>query len=306
MHRLIIRCWIALGLCLTFGVAFAHAADHRLQVVATFSIIGDMTSHIAGDLADVRVLVGRDIDAHDYEPMPSDAKAIKHADMLIANGLGFDPWISRLMRAAEFKGKLVIATQSIAPITLSVFGKPLPDPHAWQDISLGIVYINNIARALADADPANASTYRANADEYASTLQAMDKNIKDSLAVIPQSRRQVLTNHSAFGYFGRAYGVTFIGLNGLSADSELSAKSLHVLIEQIRKSGIKTMFIEHLSDPRLLEQVAKETGAKDGGTLFSDSLAHPGLAGDSYLGMFTNNLEKLVSAMSDHNFGALK
>jgi len=296
----------AIGLFLAVGMygampAWAQPAEPigraRLQVVASFSILGDMVKNVAGERVDLRILVGPGIDAHDYQPNPRDAQSIKSADLIIANGLGFEPWLDRLTQAAQFKGQVAITSAGINPRQLRAFGKSLPDPHAWQDLTLGQIYVRNIAQALARTDPDHGEIYRTNALAYSAKLERLDKSIKDRLAKIDPSARKVLTNHGAFGYFGAAYGIEFIGLKGASTDSELSARSLRGIIDQVRSEKITVLFIEHLTDPRLLAQIAQETGAHMGGDLFADSLAKPGQPGDTYLGMFDYNISQLLDAI---------
>jgi zinc/manganese transport system substrate-binding protein len=289
--------------CLLFAVIFAIAApcpaSARPLVVATFSILGDMTRNIAGDLIELQVLVGPKTEPHGFEPGPGAARSIKKADLLIANGLGFEPWLDRLINNAEFKGRLVMATAAITPLTFTAFGRQLPDPHAWHDLELAQIYISNIADGLIAIDPGNAETYRTNLRRYSAALSAIDTRIKTSIGAIPVAQRRILTDHGAFAYFGAAYGIRFISVNGRNDDSELSAKSLRQLILEIRSAKIRTLFLEADTDPRLLRQIANETGARPGAELIADSLSPAGQPGDTYLGIFDANLPKLIEAMAD-------
>jgi zinc/manganese transport system substrate-binding protein len=268
-------------------------------VVATFSILGDMTQRIAGPDAVVRVLVAPEADSHAYQPKPSDARALRTADILIANGLGLETWLERLIASSDFKGVTVIASRGIEPRMVDTDGKLLPDPHAWGDPKFGRIYIINITQALAKADPAHQAGIWARADAFLAELDQVDHNIKTAFADLTPNQRRVLTSHGAFGYFGAAYSIGFIGLNDLSGENELSAKAMRRLIDEIRQAGVKTVFVESQTDPRLVQQVAAETGAHIGADLLSDNLAKPGAPGDSYLSMFKYNVPILHQAMSE-------
>jgi zinc/manganese transport system substrate-binding protein len=290
--------WRSLITALIFCV-FSPALATPLQVVATFSVLGDMTQRIAGPDAVVRVLVGPESDTHAYQPKPSDARALRTADILIANGLGLETWLDRLTASSDFKGVKVIASSGIDPRLIDTDGTLLPDPHAWGDPKLGRGYIITIADALAKADPAHQAGFRARADAFLAELDLVDQNIKTAFADLVPNQRRVLTSHGAFGYFGAAYKIEFIGLNDLSGENELSAKAMRRLIDAIRQAGVRTVFVESQTDPRLVQQVAAETGAHIGADLLSDNLAKPGAPGDSYIGMFDYNLPILHQAMRE-------
>ncbi|MCF8470906.1 MAG: metal ABC transporter substrate-binding protein [Parvibaculum sp.] len=284
----------------------------RLKVVTSFSILGDMTREVAGGLADVQTLVGPDGDAHSFEPGPADAKALAGADVLILNGLGFEPWMIRLAAAAHSKAKYVTASYGINPRRMAQEkdsagadhdedGYPRPahdfDPHAWQNLQNGMTYVQNIADGLAAADPGNALTYQANAETYIRELKTLETWVKKEIAKVPREKRKVITTHDAFGYFGDAYGVEFLAPVGVSNEAEPSARALARLIDQIRKEKIKAIFIENMSDPRMMETIARETGAKEGGTLYSDALSPADGPAPAYVAVFRHNVSVLVSAM---------
>jgi zinc/manganese transport system substrate-binding protein len=278
----------------------ASAAD-KIRVVASFSILGDMVARVAGDRAEVLVLVGPDGDAHAFEPLPSDAKKLSRSKLVIVNGLGFDGWMDRLVSASGYKGPVVVASKGVEPRTMVEEGSPngetVTDPHAWQDLSNGIVYVTNIVEALAAADPANAAHYRAEGERYISQLRALDADIRQQIAKVPADKRRVITSHDAFGYFAGAYGVEFLAAEGLSTESEPSATELARMIDQIKRERIKTLFVENITDPRMIKMIASETGAEVGGTLFSDALSPADGPAPHYIEMFTNNVPKLVAAM---------
>jgi zinc/manganese transport system substrate-binding protein len=289
------------------------AAEPAVKAVATFSILGDMVARIGGDRVAVDVLVGPDGDAHVYQPTPTDAKALSGADVVIVNGLGFEGFLDRLLEAAEYKGPVIVAAAAV---------KPLPgagehaeeegghddeaghehgavDPHAWQDLANAGLYVAAIADGLCAADAAGCDGYRAAAAGFAAEISALDADIRARVAAIPAARRKVITSHDAFGYFGAAYGITFLAPQGVSTDAEAGAADVAALIRQVRETGVKTLFVENVADPRLLERIGAETGASAGGVLYSDALAPAGEPGATYLGMMRHNADALIAAMAE-------
>ena len=238
-------------------------ADDRLNVVASFSILGDFVRTIGGDRVDVTTLVGPDSDAHVYEPTPADAKKIADAKLVIVNGLGLEGWLPRLVKSAGGRATFVTATSGIAPLKLG----SAADPHAWQSVVNAKTYVTNIRDALVAADPADAGAFRANAESYLARLDALDREVRETVAKIPVSHRKVISTHRAFGYFAAAYGVEFIAPLGVSTESEPSARDIAGIITQIKSAKIPAIFLENISDPRLIERISAETGARIGGTL---------------------------------------
>ncbi|HUG62511.1 MAG TPA: zinc ABC transporter substrate-binding protein, partial [Methylomirabilota bacterium] len=283
-------------LAATAGVALvppARAAD-PIDVVATFSILGDMVARVGGDRVAVTTLVGPNGDAHVYQPSPGDAQAILDADLVIVNGLGFEGFLDRLMSASGYTGPIVTAAAAIRPIEIDgdhevgaaehgdddddhaaeADGRdhgPL-DPHAWQDVANGIAYVGAISEGLCGVDPEGCAAFEANAEAYRTELAALDADIRARIDAVPEDRRTIITSHDAFGYFARAYDVRFISPQGVSTDSEASARDVAELIEQIRETGVRVIFVESIADPRLIQRIAAETGAGVGGALFSDAL----------------------------------
>lgn len=284
-----------LALCALLAWLPLSAAE-KLKVVTSFSIIEDITSTIAGDKLQMRNLVGADADAHLYVPNAEDAKAVLGADLIIVNGLGFEPWLERLIASSEAPGTRIVASAGVLPLMLDEDGHRVPDPHAWQNLANAEIYVQNIARALSQADPANAAHYASRSEAYLSQIRALLAKARSSLGQLPQARRTIVTSHDAFGYLGQAYGLRFIAPQGLSTEDEPSAGKVAALIRQIRAEGVRAVFVENIRDPRLIQQIAAEGGAKVGGTLYSDALASTGPA-SSYLGMFRHNLETLLAAL---------
>ena len=287
------RHWLSLITLALLAVANpAHAAD-RLNVVASFSILGDLVRNVGGSSVDVTTLVSPDGDAHVYVPTPADAKRIAGAKLVFVNGLGLEGWLPRLVQSAGNKAVIVTATAGIAPLKLGSDA----DPHAWQSPLNAKIYAANIRDALVAAAPADAAAFRSNAEAYLAKLDALDREVRDAIAKIPESRRKVISTHRAFGYFAAAYGVEFIAPLGVSTESEASARDIAGIITQIRAAKIPAVFLENISDPRLIRQIAAETGARVGGTLYSDSLT--GEKGDSptYIDMVRHNIKALTSAL---------
>jgi zinc/manganese transport system substrate-binding protein len=270
-------------------------AQDRLNVVASFSILGDFVKNVGGDRVSVTTLVGPDGDVHVYTPAPADAKKIADARLLVINGLGLEGWLPRLLQASGSKAPIIIATKGIAPLKVGSDA----DPHAWQSVVNAKVYVTNISDALVAADLADAEVFRANAQAYLTKLDALDREVREAVAQIPPARRKVISTHDAFGYFASAYGIEFIAPTGVSTESEASARDIAGIITQVRTAKIPAVFLENITDPRLIRRIASETGARVGGTLYSDSLT--GEKGDAptYIDMVRHNIKTLTSALAD-------
>ncbi|MGE6663349.1 metal ABC transporter substrate-binding protein [Pseudomonas sp. NPDC077408] len=271
-------------------------AAEKLNVVTSFSILADLTREVGGDHIDLINLVDADADAHLYEPSPDDAKALLRADLIIANGLGFEPWLERVLASSEPTGKRINASAGVVPLMLDEDGERAPDPHAWQSLTNAEIYVRNIAKALGELDPAHRDAYAERRDAYLTRLHALLKRADTQIASLPPSQRKVVTSHDAFGYLGQAWQLEFIAPQGLSTHDEPSAADVASLIRQIRSEGVRAVFVENIRDPRLIEQIADEAGATVGGTLYSDALASKGPA-STYLGMFEHNLDTLMAAL---------
>jgi zinc/manganese transport system substrate-binding protein len=273
----------------------ANAA--KLKVVASFSILADMTSRIGQNRVEIHTLVGPNGDAHAFQPTPANAKAVGQADVIVINGLGFEPWAERLISSSAAKGLVVTASDGVKARKFGSDAASL-DPHAWQDLSNGQIYARNIGEAFAKTDKANAQFYRDNAEGYAAELATADAKVRAAIAAVPAERRKVITSHDAFGYFGAAYGIEFVAPLGVSTEDQASAKGVAKLIDQIRAEHISAVFVENITDPRLITQIANETGVKLGGELFSDALSKPGGDAATYTDMFGHNRNALVAAMT--------
>jgi zinc/manganese transport system substrate-binding protein len=270
-------------------------AQEKIQIVASFSILGDFAKNVGGERVDVTTLVGPNSDVHVYTPAPADAKKIADAKLVIINGLGLEGWLPRLVQSSGSKAAIVTATNGIAPRKLGSDA----DPHAWQSVGNAKIYVANIRDALIGADQAGAAAYRANADAYLTKLDALDREVRDAVAQIPQAQRKVISTHDAFGYFAAAYGIAFIAPLGVSTESEPSARDIAAIITQIKTGKIPAVFLENISDPRLMRRISAETGARIGGTLVSDSLTSENGEAPTYIDMVRHNIKALTSALAN-------
>ena len=309
-------------LALSLAAPAVAQSGKPIPVVATFSILGDMAKRIGGEHVAVTTLVGPDGDTHVYQPTPADARAVSEAKVLVVNGLQFEGWLDRLVDASDFRGIRAVATEGIEPIALDDMHAEGDhhddrdrdkhaesghhdghdhgafDPHGWQSLRNAAVYAGNIAAALAKADPGNAGAFHRNREAYVAEIEALDSEIRKIVARLPAASRTVVTSHDAFQYFGRDYGLTFVAPQGLSTESEASAKDVARLIRQIRDDGIRAVFIENIGDPRLLKRIADETGAAIGGTLYPGALSGPDGPAPTYLDMMRHNATTLARALT--------
>ena len=270
----------------------AHARD-KINVAASLTILADFARNVGGDRVDVVSLVGPNGDAHSYVPSPADAKKLADAKLIILDGLGLEGSTARFMRAAAKDAKVVTASDGITPLRLGTQS----DPHAWQSVANAKTYVANIRDALIAADPAGRSVFEANAADYLRRLDALEAEVRAAIESIPPDRRKLVTTHNAFGYFGTAYGVDFIAPHGVSTEAEPSARDVARIIAQIRAQKIPAVFLENVTDPRLLERIAQESGARIGGTLYSDALTDANGPAPTYIDMMRHNVKELVTAL---------
>jgi len=314
---------------LALGVSNSANAADKLKTIASFSILADMVKNVGGDRVEVTELVGSDGDAHEFNPTPADAKKLARADVFFVNGLGFEGWMERLESSSGFKGATVVATTGVKARKMDedddndhdddhddhAKGEDHDDdhdehadalhhdhgdmdPHAWQDLANGEIYVANIRDGLIAADPDGKAVYERNAEKYIAAVKKEDAAVKAALASLPQSHRRIITSHDAFGYFGDAYGLEIVAPEGISTASEPSAKDVAKIIRQIREDQIPAVFLENITNAKMLEQIAKESGAKIGGTLYSDALSGKDGPAPTYLDMFKHNVGTLTSALS--------
>jgi zinc/manganese transport system substrate-binding protein len=287
----------------TLCALFTYPANAQLKVIASFSILGDLVKNVGGDRTAVGTLVGPNGNAHIYSPSPADAKKLADAKIVFVNGLGFEGWLERLVKASGTKAPIIVATKGIKPRESAAghdrdHDHGRTDPHAWQSVANAKIYVNNIRDALIATDPAGKASYEANASAYLAKLDTLEREVKDVVSKIPVERRRVLTSHSAFGYFEDAYGVNFTAPQGISTEAEPSAKDVATIITQIKKQKLSGVFLENVTDPRLVNQIASETGAKVGGTLYSDALTDGNGDATTYVDLIRHNLKQLAAALT--------
>ena len=287
------------------AVALPASAQAPIKAVATFSILGDLLAEVAGGKVELSVVVGPDIDAHAYQPRPTDARALADAKVLVSNGLGFEGWIDRLAKAAPFKGRAIVATAGVATLKAGAdhghshghsHGHG-PDPHCWQDVQRVRTYVANIAKGLAEADPPNAAHYRERAQAFDRRLVDLDTWVKAEIARVPADKRRAITGHDSFRYFSSAYGVKFQSPRGYNTSSEPSARDVATLIREVREQRIKALFVENMTNPGLIDQIARESGAVVGPRLYTDALSGPDGPAPTYEKMMRHNVTALVAGM---------
>lgn len=302
-RRSVLIAGLALAAALPNRAALAQA---KPRVVASFSILADLVREVAQDAAEIASIVGADVDAHGFEPSPGDARMIAGADVVVMVGLGFEGWLDRLVSSSGFKGRRVVATDGIATLRSKghshghaghSHGKAGVDPHVWQDPLRVQQMVRAIARGLGAADPARAATYEANAAAYVAKLGELDRWIVREFEQVPTARRKVVTSHDAFAYFAARYGVEFRAPRGVNMESEPSAADLGRIIREIRRDKVKVVFLENISDPRMIEQIAREGGAQMGGRLYSDALSRADGPAPTYLALMRHNVTRLRDAM---------
>ena len=293
------------GVAILLGASVAGAAE-RIKVVATFSVIGDMVANVAGDKVDLVTLVGPAGDTELYKPSLADGKSVAEARIVFMNDLNdeFEPWLEPLLKQVKFSGAKIVVSRGVKTFTSTEerasrnkSGEEEIDQHAWLDPKNAIIYVRNIAAGLVKGDPANASDYRLRADAYIKELQALDAWAKAEIAALPAAKRRFLASHDSLQYLAKAYGITLLSINGWTNNSEPSAADLARLAKQVRQERIHALFLDSITDPRAMQQVAIETGASIGGTLYGDALSKPGGDADTYLKMFRHNVATLKAGM---------
>jgi ABC-type Zn uptake system ZnuABC Zn-binding protein ZnuA len=309
---------LALLLFTPSSFAQTPAPGAPLQVVASFSILGNLVENVGGEAVVVTTLIGPGVDAHTYDPAPADLVVLTEADVVFENGLGFEPWLEGFFASAQPPGARVVATEGITPREAGEVGdkhegEEQPedgdatlehgrfDPHVWHDVANVIVMVGNIRDALVAADPGHAELYEANAAAYIAELEALDAAIREQVGTLPEERRKLITSHDTFGYFADAYGFTVLGtaLGSLSTEAgDPSARDIAMLITQIEEAGVPAIFAENVANPDLMEAIAAEAGVALAPALYTDALGPRGSPGETYVGMMESNLTTIVDALS--------
>lgn len=310
----------ALASVMLLSVGSLPATAAELNVVASFSIIGDLAKDVGGDRIELTTLVGPDGDAHVYEPKPADAVAMARADVVLVNGLHFEGFLQRLVDSSATKAAVIELTRGVTP--LNIENEPHApaedsvrheqpahddtheghdhgpiDPHAFQSIRNVEIYVKNIAEAFCSADTQGCVGYMTNADAYTKKLQALDAEVRAAVAEIPAEKRTIITSHDAFGYFEHEYGIAFLAPEGVSTEAEASAADVAALIRQIRDDRAAAIFVESITNQNLMQQIASETGLTVGGTLYSDALSPSDGPAATYIDMMRNNIIAIKGAI---------
>jgi zinc/manganese transport system substrate-binding protein len=293
----------------------ASASAEPLKVIASFSIIGDFAQNVGGERVEVTTLVGPDGDAHVYEPRPADAVAMAGADVVLVNGLHFEGFLERLVETSGAKAQIVELTKGVEPLKMQEGHEAEgeahdaaaeeeeghhhgdTDPHAFQSIANAKIYVKNIADAFCAADAEGCDAYKANAEVYTQKLAAAEAEVKAAVASIPEDKRVIITSHDAFGYFEHEYGLTFLAPEGVSTEAEASAADVAALIRQVREDKASAIFVESITNARLAEQIATETGLKIGGTLYSDALSAADGPASTYIDLMRYNIATIKGAI---------
>lgn len=306
MKRLTLK-WLACAALSAPLLLPTSQAAEPIPVVASFSILADLVQVVGGERVKVQALVGPDADAHEFTPSPADARAILHARLFVINGLNFEPWAQKLAKSAAYPGPTLVASQGVKPRSMPAeeahghdHGHSAIDPHAWQDPTNVKLYVKNIAKSLSSLDPQGADSYQKNSDAYIKELDTLDSFAKEQLASLSPRQRQVITSHDAFGYFGARYQIRFLAPQGISTEGEPSAKEVAKLIRQIKQDKIRAVFVENMSNPKLLAQIAKDTGVTLGAKLYVDALSGPSEPASSYLKLMQHNVTQLVAGMKQN------
>ena len=284
-----------------------------LKVVATFSVLGDLTQAVGGDAIQLTTLIGPGVDAHTYDPSPADLAMLEGADVIVENGLGFEPWLDNFLDSTNFQGERIIASEGITPRHADEdehegadthdeeHGHGGDDPHVWHSVPNAITMVENTRDGLKTVDPDRASAYDANAKAKIADLQALDAWVREQVATLPEDRRKLVTSHDTFGYFADTYGFQIIGtaLGSLSTEAgDPSARQIAQLVHQIQEAGVPAIFAENVANPDLMEAIAAEAGVALAPSLYSDALGAPGTPGDTYDGMMRSNVATIVQALS--------
>ncbi len=278
--------------------ATAAASAKTIDVVASFTVLADVVKNVGGDYVNVKSLVPPNGDPHEFEPSPDDAKAVKAAAVNFVSGEGLETWFERLVKASGATLKPVVVSTGIKTHIFEEDGKKVTDPHVWNSVPNVLIWVANIEKELAKADPEDAAAFKANAERYSKELQELNVSVHAKIGAVPRDKRNVLTSHDAFGYYGKEYGVSFLSPLGVSTETEASAADVAKLIDQIKKEHVKVYFFENSNDPRLIKQIADATGAQPGGELYPEALSAADGPASTYAKLIQYNTDQIVIAIS--------
>lgn len=296
MRKLLL--FLLIPAAVSFTACNERSDSEQPIVVATTTIIADVAAQLAGDKLDVRTIMPVGGDPHIYQPVPGDARLISRADLVLLNGLQLDVWLEQLADNARGDRPYIRVTEGIEPLN-DPENHEDPDPHVWFDVSLMAAMVDNIIEAYIELDPGEEDYYRERAETYKAELEELHLWVQERISTIPEQRRVLITSHDAFQYFGNAYEVEVIGLIGISTEARAQTRDMTRIINIVRERNLPAVFVESSVNPRMIEQISSETGARIGGELFSDSVGPPDHEGGTYTGMIRYNVNTFVAAMTD-------
>ena len=277
----------------------------KLNVVATNSIIADITKNIAGDKINLHSIVPVGKDPHEYEPLPEDVKKTSKADLIFYNGInletGGNAWFTKLVKNAKKTENKDYYAVSDGVEVIYLEGqseKGKEDPHAWLNLENGIIYAKNIAKRLTEKDPKNKETYEKNLKAYTAKLEKLDKEAKEKFNNIPAEKKMIVTSEGCFKYFSKAYGVPSAYIWEINTEEEGTPDQIKTLVEKLRKTKVPSLFVESSVDDRPMKTVSKDTKIPIYAKIFTDSIAEKGEKGDSYYDMMKWNLDKISEGLS--------
>jgi zinc/manganese transport system substrate-binding protein len=298
------RIFLFAALTFLLSLPLRGEETERPLVVCSTTILADMARQICGTRLTVHSLVPAGIDPHHFQPTPDDVRLVARARLVIVNGLGYEGWLAKLMEAAGINSEhVLIASHGIDAMTAGAHHHSEQqhpneqDPHAWHDAKNGMQYVANMRDKFSDIDPAGAADYAAWGELYQAHLRVMDAWIRKQVATIPNEQRIIVTSHDALSYFARAYGFQVISVAGITTGQEPDAARFSALIDQLRAKKVAAVFIEQAANPRLVERLGQESGARLGAALFTDSLAPAGQFGGTYIDMFRHNTRAIVRGL---------
>ncbi|WP_273754580.1 MULTISPECIES: metal ABC transporter solute-binding protein, Zn/Mn family [unclassified Bartonella] len=286
---------------------FPASAHNKIKVVVSFSILADLVKNVGGNNISMTTFVGPNANSHTYEPTPHDAQALRNAQIIFINGLHLEGFIDRLITASGTRALLVEVSANIPPLEMKNqehdahhHHHSVIDPHAWQTIPNAEIYVKNIAVAFCKVDPQSCTRYNKNAETYIKKLKTVQDALKIKIDTIPKDKRVIITSHDAFGYFAKEYGFTILAPQSASTETEATAADVAKIIKQIKANKAAALFVENISNPRLIKQISKETGLKIGGTLYSDALSNENGPAATYLDMMKHNVNTIIDAITKH------
>jgi manganese/zinc/iron transport system substrate-binding protein len=268
----------------------------KIKTISTITIINDIVKNIGGNKVETYSICEVGIDPHTYKAKPNDPKLISESDIVFINGFGLEHWIEEMIRHAGGEKTVVTVTEGLTPMT-DEKGYGDPDPHAWFDAENMKTYAKNVAKGLISVDKENEKYYTDNLNNYLLQLDSLNNWIKSRVQELPEKKRVLITSHDAFRYFGRAYGFEVHGLQGISTEAKIQTDDVKKLVDFIKERNLKSVFIETSVNPKLLEQISSETGAKVGGVLYSDSIGNEGTEDGTYIGAVRHNVNAIVNSL---------